>query len=446
MAARYGRYRAGRPEATRCYGNRGDIGARLDVDSRADTLTGIEEIEDDTLAEFPEEGLLELFQHWSGPGELWRSLAAVEEHGREREWTRQEVESRAHRVLLQQLQPSIQRWPVRIEAWLERLPVVTVDQRFDSTQVQAGVSWSRTLRRYGWPPMRFRGRRRNRAVDSLLVTTIKWALERLATIYGSARILLPTVGEHVARQLDAALVLRSLEPVASAEAIRPTVVDTRAIRAEGTPWSHVAEVCDAIRQVDVSLLELSRRALYPEPELRGRLFHLAILGLILRELRELDYPITSKRPIGAASLGPAYSVACAAGQDAHLWFEAAGAWRFYNRRSPYVEAAAGVAGAGRPLGADAMLVLPDRGALLVECKYSLDAQRVARDGYEQVVAYAAEAAHRLAPQIAAVVVGPREVVGRPHRTTLGFGTVTITHPAEVRSVVREFLALMVSAA
>ena len=295
------------------------------------------------------------------------------------------------------------------------------------------------MRQYGWPPTGFIGQQRNRTVDSLLVTTMKWALKGLARVHASAKALFPSSAERVKHQLSAAFALLDLEPIASAEAIRPSAVDMRALRAEGTPWSYVANACDLLRQVEVSLLELAKSTIYPQPQLRGRLFHLAVLGLVLRSIRDLGLAITSRRPIGAPSVGPAYSIGDLAGPCADLWFEAAGAWSYYGKTSPYVVAAQGVEGAGSPLGADLMLLVPHRRVLLVECKYSTDAQIVARAGYEQAVAYAAEAANHLAPQVFSIVVGPDEVVSASHRTTLSIGTIAIAAPADLTAIVREFL-------
>ena len=386
-----------------------------------------------------EVGLREILRQWSGPGELWAALAAAPDRSYTRTWTRSEIESRAHRVLLQECEPSLRHWPLKTEGWLERLPAVSVSDRFNSPYVEAGVSWTHTIHRYGWPPGSFLGRRRTRAVDSLLVTTMKWVLERLASIHESAKFLVPTPAEAVARQLDAALALLDAEPIVRAEAIRPTAVDTRSLRAEGTPWSCVADTCDRLRRAEASLLELSRCTIWPQPQLRGRLFHLAVLGVLLRSLRHLDRVVTSRRPLGAPSAGPAYSFEDLNGQEAHLWFEAAGAWNYYGLASPYAEAAAGVEGAGNPIGADLMLLVPSRGILLVECKYSLNAQIVARDGYEQAVAYAAEAATKFTGKVLSIVVGPDEVIKSSHRTMLSVGTIAIVPTSEVDTIVREFL-------
>ena len=87
-----------------------------------------------------------------------------------------------------------------------------------------------------------------------------------------------------------------------------------------------------------------------------------------------------------------------------------------------------------------MLVVLDEKALLVECKYSLNAQTVARDGYEQAVTYAAEVATVLAPQVLSIVVGPDEVVEASHRATLSLGKVGIVSPSDVDDIVGEFLS------
>jgi hypothetical protein len=201
----------------------------------------------------------------------------------------------------------------------------------------------------------------------------------------------------------------------------------------------VAKVCDELKIVDDSLLEMSRRAIYPEPELKGRLFHLAILGLVLRGVRASGYQLISRRPIGASSNGPAYTFNQGSGRLAHVWFEAAPAWTFYKRPSPYVEAAEGVPGAGSPIGADVMVIIPNERALIIECKYSRNPQTVARGGYEQTVAYAAEAAARLVPFVEGIVVGPEGVVLESRRTTLTVGGITIAPPSTLQSDVRAFL-------
>jgi hypothetical protein len=158
------------------------------------------------------------------------------------------------------------------------------------------------------------------------------------------------------------------------------------------------------------LVELAQRIVAPDPDLAWRLFHLAVLGEVLHALRTCGARVSSKRPLGDSLRGPAYEVTDAGGRRWDLWFEAAGAWSRYGFDSPYVSAAAGVPGAGQPLGTDLMLVRPGDRALLLECKYSWNPSVVARGGYEQIVAYATEA-HEIAPgNVTAVVVGPAGVV------------------------------------
>ena len=61
----------------------------------------------DSPPALPEVGLEEIFAHWSGPGDLWAALAIVDDGGYARHWTDREIESRAHRVLLQHLESSL---------------------------------------------------------------------------------------------------------------------------------------------------------------------------------------------------------------------------------------------------------------------------------------------------------------------------------------------------
>ena len=388
----------------------------------------------------PESGLVEIFADWSGAGELWDALAAVDDPSAARKWRRSDVIARAHRVLLQRLEPTLRKWPRTTEAWLERLPAQSVVRQFEADYIPSGVSWHRTTRQFGWPPRRFVGRQRDRSADSLLVTTTKWAIEQLADIWTSARRLLPTAGSSVAPQLEAAVALLDFEAFARAESILPSTVDIRSITAEGVPWTFIAEVCDELRLVNVSLLELSRRGLFPQPELRGRLFHLAVLGLLLHALRSSGYQLISRRPIGAEARGPAYVFRVDGGAWAHVWFEASAAWSFYGRSSPYAEAARGVPGAGDPLGADIMVVIPDTKVFIVECKYSRNPQTVARGGYEQTVAYVTEASTKFAPLVRGVVIGPEGVVTARHETTLSTGSVAIAPPHALAALLTDFLS------
>lgn len=87
-----------------------------------------------------------------------------------------------------------------------------------------------------------------------------------------------------------------------------------------------------------------------------------------------------------------------------------------------------------------MLIRPRAKALIVECKYSADSAVVGRGGYEQTLAYIAEAATALAPEVVVVVVAPAGVVrhfslARTHSGHVGFCPVSL-----LPNLIRETLA------
>ena len=195
-----------------------------------------------------------------------------------------------------------------------------------------------------------------------------------------------SVQTRAAARTVVALSMRERMPLAGASPLTPTQADLRAVRSEGRPWRSVATAADELRRLSDpnSLIELALAIVAPAPDLAWRLFHLAVLGELLHALRTSGARVVSLRPLGSSASGPAYLVEDADGDKWDLWFEAAGAWKYYEVPSPYAQLAAEVAGAGGPLGTDLMLMRQDRDrALLLECKYSWDASVVARGGYER---------------------------------------------------------------
>jgi hypothetical protein len=83
--------------------------------------------------------------------------------------------------------------------------------------------------------------------------------------------------------------------------------------------------------------------------------------------------------------------------------------------------------------------MPDRRALILECKYSWNQDTVARDGYYQAMAYGAEARSRLAEIVVAAAVGPESVVSASSFTNLSIGRVGTVAPSMLPSLVNEFL-------
>jgi hypothetical protein len=190
-------------------------------------------------------------------------------------------------------------------------------------------------------------------------------------------------------------------------------------------------------QTPEALAELALEVVAPFDDLSGRLFHLAVLGEVLHALRTCGATIVSRHPLGDASPGPAYLVTDANDRQWDLWFEAAGAWKYYDVEESYPQAAAGVPGAGSALGTDLMLI-PQESALLLECKHSWKPAVVARDGYLQALAYATEA-FELAPQLTSVVVGPQGVVQTSGWADTMVGLVGIIAPDDIPPLIEHAL-------
>ena len=357
----------------------------------------------------PEAGLAEVLEPLRGQGHLWESLASI--HGTtDRHWTARDIRRRAYRILLAQLLPALEKWPLRDRDWIEALPAESIHNRATTSAPTSGTSWPDT-RRLGWPPRVFSGRVRERIADTLLVTSLRWTLDELAAIRIEAVAVEPSVDQTVRRQLAVALGLLQQEPLRSSSGVMPSRSDVECLRAEGRPWNAVAPVADALQHPQRgSLAGLARRLIMPSEDLRWRLFHLGVFGEMLLALGRCGCTCRSLRPLSGSSTGPAYRVQDKIGRMWDLWFEAAGAWGHYRRESPYVRAAAGLLGGNRALGADILLIRPNRAALIVECKYSADPGVVGRDGYEQALAYAVEITTELAKHATSVVVGPEGVV------------------------------------
>jgi hypothetical protein len=363
---------------------------------------------EDLVPKIPTTGLVETTRSWSSAGELFEALAAVEEP--EREWSARDLERRAHRVLAQRLRPDLMKWPQGFSDWLDALPAESLRPREMISAPSSGTSWRETAR-HGWPPIAFHGRTRHRIADTLLISTLRWTLESLKPVVEDARSVLPGLLVDVDEQLAAAFGLLEVDPVSRAHAVPPSFSDLAAVSGEGHPWNVLSPVAaDLLRRQSDGILELIDTLIVPDDQLSGRLFHLGVLGELLVALRSAGADVIPVRPVsGSASVGPSYRVVSAEENPWELWFEAAGLWSERQILSPYQLASQGVPGAGGALGADLLLAREDARALLVECKYSANPARVARDGFHQAAAYALEA-RELFEGVVSVVVGPSDVV------------------------------------
>lgn len=377
----------------------------------------------------PTAGLVETTRNWSSGGELFHALAAVDEV--EQEWSPRDLERRAHRVLAQQLRPELQPWPCSFDEWLEALPAESRRSQELTAAPTAGTSWRDTARK-SWPPAAFYGRMRHRIADTLLISTLRWTLESLQPVVHDADLVLPGLLSEIDEQLSAALDLLGVDPVSQAQPIPPSFVDLSVISSEGYPWNVLSPVAKRLLATqEAGILELIDTLIVPDDQVSGRLFHLGVLGELLTALRAANAVVTSVRPIsGAASPGPAYRILASDGVTWELWFEAASLWGKRQVQSPYMRASQGVPGAGGALGADLLLANDYADALLIECKYSSNPARVARDGFHQAAAYAVEA-REIFDDVISVVVGPSDVVDHSSLVSTATAELGICRPNDL---------------
>lgn len=388
----------------------------------------------------PEAGLRHVLSGWSGMGELWEALAAIEDDAApERRWQRRDIVRRAHRVMFERIRPPLGRLPRAVSDWLLALPAQLHETRHVASHPWAGTRWVDTRIRFGWPPTEYSGRLRYREPDMILARTLKWVADWVRIVTEDADALAPGISAPVRRQLDALLRASEIEPVASATSERPTTADLRALSVEGHPWTAVASVAAFLLALEASPSDAALELIRPDPELRFRLFHLGVLGEMLLASLAVGR-VVSLRPLTAGAPGPAYRIRDALGRSWDLWFETSGIWRYYGLRSPYVVAASGLGVTMSPLSADLMLVRRGGRALLIECKYSQDATWIARRGVPQALVYAAEAATEVCRSVIAFVTAPAEVVPRRTSASTSTGSLGVTPASAIFEETRSFLS------
>jgi hypothetical protein len=387
----------------------------------------------------PQEGLRNVLSAWSGRGDLLATLAAsLDDDRHDRHWTAADVRRRAHRTLLQELTPALTRWPRTVHAWLDALPAQSIHRRERSPAAVAGIDWVSTRIRSGWPPAAFEVRSRERTPHTLLLSTLRWTLDRLTEVKEDSFRLEPTVVGAVMPQLGVGLTMLDEEPLSSVVGEQPSGEDLRAVAREGRPWNLVAAVASQLVAVATSPEEWAMRLIAPDPELRATLFHLGTLGTLLVAAEALGGSVSSSAPLTGVSSRPAYAVCDQHGIEWDVWFEAGGVWSRYRRSSAYVEATAGLTESPAPLRPDLMLVRPNEAALVLECKYSSRTETVGRVGLTQAMAYGVEARSRLAPRVEAYVVAPDGVISRPSKVATEVGLVGLVSPSRLKATLNSF--------
>lgn len=402
------------------------------------------ELADGTVADdrrvgptIPTAGIEEVRRAWSGRGGLWAAVSSArDDHGEV--WTAQLARRRAARVAIELIRPALESWPRTRRAWVDALPAQSVRHRTVDDSPGTGVDWAQT-RRGGWPPREFHHRRKSRVADTLLATATRWTIEQMTDVAETARALDPgLLGEAAEQRLIVASEMLTAEPLCSSNPIEPTIGDLVALRSSGRPWTSVASAASWLKRLLRDPAALAGLPIDPDPELSERLFHVASFGCLLRGLRERGWERTFLRLPGDGGGGPVMKLTAPDGQGWDMWFEMAGAWTYYGVTAPYPPAVAGIAGTGGPLGGDLALVRPGEQVVIVECKYSANPTYVGRNGYEQVLAYMAEALTGLAHSAAGVVVGPQEVVRLTGRTNTSVGPIAVTSPEHAAAQIAEW--------
>lgn len=375
----------------------------------------------------PSRGLDEIRRSWTGRGGLWAGVAAShDEDGVP--WTPVLARRRASRIILELIRPTLEAWPGSHRAWIDSLPAQSVRRRSADDVPGPGIDWAET-RRSGWPPRVFHHRHRSRIADSLLMTTTKWTIERLAAVVSQVdKIDAELLGELARSRLEVAVDVLDMAPMAPAGAVVPGRNDLRALRSAGRPWRAVASVAATLLQLEHDPASIADLALDPDPALADRLFHVAVLGCLLVDLRARGWTIDVVGLPGSPDGHPQFMATSPEGEPWDVWFEMAAAWRHYGVTAPYPSAVVGVSGTGGPLGADIALVRKGDRAVVIECKYSANPTYVGRGGYEQTLAYMAEARTGMVGAVSGIVVGPEDVVLESGRTATSAGDVSVTHP------------------
>ena len=387
----------------------------------------------------PRAGLAEVLASWTGRGSLYEALSVPLDARDDRRWTSADVQQRANRVLLSKLEPALRRWPKRTGEWLDHLPASKSRTRVVKPFPFAGVAWAQSRRSYGWPPSAFVGKESERGADMLAVQVLRWCADRLDPIWADSLSVSPDLTFGATAQVKSVLKLLEHEPLSSASAIAPTRSDLTALRREGAPWGSVAAVAQVLLNAERSTDFLLYELLIPDDEIRWRLFHLAVLGVLLMALRDAGCSVTSSRPLSAKSGSPNYDVVASDGGWYGLWFEASGVWGHLGQQSPFVEATRGIDSRHRSNGADLLLLAPGRQALVIECKYSWNTDNVARAGYYQAMAYGVEVRSRLADVVLSIAVGPEIVVPQASHADVSFGRVATAPPSALAPIVDGFL-------
>ncbi|MFL6238997.1 MAG: hypothetical protein ACJ735_05830 [Actinomycetes bacterium] len=225
--------------------------------------------------------------------------------------------------------------------------------------------------------------------------------QRAAGLYAEAA--------HQARDEMLAL-QQAREHVGDGSDVEPGWLELAALDSAGPPWNQLATVARELVRLESDMYQFALEVIWPDESMRGRLFQLAVYGEVLAALRDGQYVLQSRLPLTGSSSAPNHVAASWRGDDIHVWFEASGSWDYYGSGpTAYKTATAGIGGQAVPSPDCLVARVGDGGhvkaALIIECKESLNATYVARDGYLQALAYGTEFTTRTQTPTRAYTVG-----------------------------------------
>ena len=381
----------------------------------------------------PDDGLAEVLRGWSSKAQLHAALAAMDDDWAEIRWTPADVRRRARRVMFAEMIPLLEAWPTESATWLEALPASSVRERRVSPAVGPGVDWVATRNQGRWPPSQYVHNERDRIADQQMTKALRWTLDTLDDVRKEALKVDRYLKDEARRQIEAALTIKRVPPLTAATGERPSEQTVKALAESGHPWTVLAPVARTLAGAEsTDLMSYARKHLMPVEELRWRLFHLGVLGVLLKSFRDNGWSLTSHRPLSSSvEEGPHYTATDPHGEEWDVWCEAEEMWSHYGITSSYQALITAAFGQGSPMGADIAVIKHGHAAYLFECKYGSVAY-VTRQGFHQVSTYAAEVRQTIAPVVEGIIVGPEDVVPNQASATLSDSVLRITGPQHLR--------------
>ncbi|SPE58310.1 hypothetical protein SNS2_3929 [Streptomyces netropsis] len=379
----------------------------------------------------PEDGLTEVLRGWSSKAKLYAALAGITDDWTDIQWSQLDIKQRANRVLFARIVEFLNDWPTKTTVWTDALPAGSRRTRRISPNPDPGTDWVTSAVRGGWPTNEFVVNDRNRVPDQVMATTLRWTIDQIEKIRKDAmKVEENSLKNAAKRQLDTLFAVREEPTLSSSAGTRPTPQDIAGLSRSGAPWTQLAVMAKFLADADrPNLMDFAREHLLPDDDVRWRLFHLGILGVLLKNLRVEGWKITSRRPLsGSRNEGPNYSAESPDGAIWDIWFESSRIWDHYGVKSPYLDLMAGVfMNPAQPVGADLAIIQQGVAAHLFECKYG-GADEVRRKGYHQITTYVDEALEQLVPRAQGFVVGPDDVVLNSASLTLDGSPIHIVGP------------------